>query len=121
MIKWVRPCGTEIETADGSNLNDWAESKGWKRIGVAPVVAPKPVIVETKENLKSKLLNDIQFSCDKDLIASSVEALTGKSLDKRGKTETVRQKAIALVMGDKDGNTDDSTSHESSTTGEPTV
>ena len=80
MIKWIRPSGSVIELADTPNLNDYAESAGWKRDTV--------LVQEPIDGLELLSKNELE---------SQAKELFGVDLDKRKSEKTLRKEMRELV------------------------
>ena len=78
MIKWLRPSGTTIETAEGENIESFAKQNGWVRVNASDPLAG----LESKEEVFNYVLDK-----------------TGISIDKRGSLDTVKAKASSALNG----------------------
>jgi len=106
MITWIKPNGSEIETADGPNLVEWALDQGWKlKPEVEPEVEVEPEAESTDQDEAEEqdLVTDcpsieaLNAAIDKQTMADIIQAFNGETLDLRGSIETVKIKALKML------------------------
>ena len=89
MITWIRQDGSKIQTNEQRGNIDFAIRHGWVREGEEPEFI-RPV---DQQDYKA-MINALET---KDEIETYVIAITGIDIDKRGKLDTVKAKAIKAV------------------------